>query len=108
MIDLPHHWLSSLRAALTEKWPSLLSAKCGEQFGFIIKRGLIPEAALQPYVDLWWQQPPVLAANLRPDDPTTFVEPGRHWWPDPPPPPLLLLLLLLLATTAALSTHSGG
>ena len=38
------------------------------EFGFIIKRGLIPQADLQPFIDLWWEQPPVITARVSPDD----------------------------------------
>ncbi len=59
-----------------------LSAEETEQFrsqGYVVKRGLIPKGAFAPFIDLWWQQPPVLAAGLKPDDPRTWVAPGRHW-----------------------------
>ena len=47
--------------------------------GFVIKRGLIPEEALAPLLDLWWQQPPVKVAGLKRDDPGTWIDPSRHW-----------------------------
>lgn len=53
-----------------------------EQFrneGYVIKRGLIPPEAFAPFLDLWWHQPPILAAALDPNDPATWVAPGRHW-----------------------------
>lgn len=53
-----------------------------EQFresGYLIKRGLIPEKDLAPFVDLWWQQRPVLEAGIKRDDPGTWIDPGRHW-----------------------------
>ena len=49
------------------------------EFGFIIKRGLIPKEALQEFIDLWWEQPPVREAQLSPDKPEEWVEPGKHW-----------------------------
>ena len=49
------------------------------EFGYIIKRGLIPQEALQPFVDLWWEQPPAVAARLSPADKHSWVQPGRHW-----------------------------
>ena len=49
------------------------------EFGFIIKRGLIPREALQPFVDLWWEQPPVVAAGISREDTSTWVQPGKHW-----------------------------
>ena len=53
-----------------------------EQFrelGFVIKRGLIPAEDFAPTIDFWWQQPPVTVADMRPDDPGTWVSPGRYW-----------------------------
>ena len=49
------------------------------EFGYVIKRGLIPTEVLSSIIDLWWQQPPVLAAKMQRDDPGTWVFPGRHW-----------------------------
>ena len=49
------------------------------EFGFIIKRGLIPHEDLQPFVDLWWEQPPVVAAGLSREDKSTWVQPGDRW-----------------------------
>lgn len=49
------------------------------EFGFIIKRGLIPREALQPFVDLWWEQPPVIAAGISREDTSTWVQPGKRW-----------------------------
>jgi hypothetical protein len=46
---------------------------------FIVKRGLIPREELQPFIDLWWEQPPVRAAGLSPDDTSGWLEPGTHW-----------------------------
>lgn len=53
-----------------------------EQFrtqGYVIKRGLIPPETFKPFLDLWWQQPPVTSANLDPDNPRTWVSCGQHW-----------------------------
>ena len=47
--------------------------------GYVIKRGLIPKETFRPFDDLWWQQPPARAASLDPDDPSSWVAPGRHW-----------------------------
>ncbi len=47
--------------------------------GYVIKRGLIDPALFQPFLDLWWQQPPVRAAALDPDDRSTWRAPGRFW-----------------------------
>ena len=61
--------------------PGLTPAEA-EQFrerGFVIKRGLIPAEDFAPTIDLWWQQPPVTVAELRPEDPGTWVSPSRHW-----------------------------
>ena len=49
------------------------------ELGFIIKRGLIPPHLFRDVMDLWWQQPPVVSAKMKPDDPATWVAPGRHW-----------------------------
>jgi hypothetical protein len=47
--------------------------------GYLIKRGLIPSATFAPFLDLWWQQPPIHAAKMSPDDPATWISPGRFW-----------------------------
>lgn len=49
--------------------------------GYIVKRGLIPMEDLEKagIYDLWWQQPPVVNANMSKDDPSTWVFPGRYW-----------------------------
>ena len=49
------------------------------QFGYIIKRGLIPREELEPFVDLWWEQPPVTTAQLSRTDKHTWVQPGDRW-----------------------------
>jgi hypothetical protein len=49
------------------------------QYGYIIKRGLIPATEFSPFLDLWWQQPPVKAARMSRDDPQSWVSPGRYW-----------------------------
>ncbi len=49
------------------------------ELGYVVKRGLIPKATFTPFLDLWWQQPPVTAAGIRPGEPGTWVAPGRHW-----------------------------
>ena len=50
----------------------------------IIKRGLIPQEALAPFDELWWEQPAVTAAGVRRDDPTTWRAPGERWPADEP------------------------
>ena len=53
-----------------------------EQFresGFLVKRGMIAPQLFDPFIALWWQQPPAQAAGLKPDDPSTWVAPGKHW-----------------------------
>lgn len=47
--------------------------------GFVIKRGLIPPRDFLPFINLWWQQPPVVGAKLSRDDPGSWVSPGKHW-----------------------------
>lgn len=47
--------------------------------GYLIKRGLIPSEIFAPYLDLWWQQPPIRAAKMSPDDSATWISPGRFW-----------------------------
>lgn len=47
--------------------------------GYVVKRGLIPKETFTPFHKLWWQQPPVVAAKIDPDDPSTWVSPGKHW-----------------------------
>ena len=49
------------------------------ELGYVVKRGLIPEADLAPFLDMWWEQPPVRAAGMTPDNPESWVLPGRHW-----------------------------
>ena len=49
------------------------------QSGFVIKRGLIPKESFAPFLDLWWRQPPVVAAKMTPDEPDSWVAPGKHW-----------------------------
>ncbi len=47
--------------------------------GYLIKRGLIPRETFASFFDLWWQQPPVTAAGMLRDDPSSWVSPGEHW-----------------------------
>ena len=47
--------------------------------GFVIKRGLISTDVFRPFLDLWWRQPPVIAANMTPADPDSWVSPGDRW-----------------------------
>ena len=47
--------------------------------GFVIKRGLISAGVFRPFLDLWWRQPPVIAANMIPADPDSWVSPGDRW-----------------------------
>lgn len=47
--------------------------------GYVVKRGLIPTRQLEAFVGLLWRQPPVLAANMTPGDPTSWVAPGKKW-----------------------------
>ncbi len=47
--------------------------------GYVIKRGLIPAQTFKPFLDLWWQQPPARAAKLDPNNPSSWVSPGRYW-----------------------------
>lgn len=47
--------------------------------GYIIKRGLIPEADLKPFQDFWWEQPPVVEAFVKKEDPGSWIAPGKHW-----------------------------
>ena len=59
-----------------------LTAEEAEHFretGFVIKRGLIPKEDFSPFIKLWWQQPPVSAAKMSPNDPASWEAPGRHW-----------------------------
>lgn len=49
------------------------------RFGFVIKRGLIPQQAFSPFLDLWWQQPPATAASLDRNNRSTWAAPGVHW-----------------------------
>jgi len=59
-----------------------LTAEEARQFrekGFVIKRGLFSEDEFRPFIDLWWQQPPVVTAKMSQDDPDTWEAPGKHW-----------------------------
>ena len=49
------------------------------ELGYLIKRGLIPQDALQPFSELWWSMPPVTTAGLKRDDPSSWVNPGLRW-----------------------------
>lgn len=49
------------------------------QFGYVVKRGLIPAAELAPFVELLWRQPPALVAGLSPSKPASWVAPGEQW-----------------------------
>jgi len=50
-----------------------------KQSGFLIKRGLIPPSEFAQFLELWWQQPPVLAAGVTRNEPSSWVAPGKHW-----------------------------
>jgi hypothetical protein len=54
------------------------------EFGFVVKRGLIPAAELEPIVDLIWAQRPITEAGVVRDDPATWVAPGERWPPSEP------------------------
>ena len=59
-----------------------LSPEEAEQFrtrGFVVKRGLIPRSDLAPFLDLLWEQPPVVHAGAVRDDPASWVDPGDRW-----------------------------
>ena len=59
-----------------------LTVEEADQFresGFVIKRGLIPEGEFSPFIDLWWQQPPVLAARMSRRVPASWQAPGERW-----------------------------
>lgn len=47
--------------------------------GFLIKRGLLSKKDFSPFLDLWWQQPPVTAAKMSRDDPASWEAPRKHW-----------------------------
>lgn len=47
--------------------------------GYVIKRGLIPKTDLEPFVDLWWKQPPITAAGVVKESTESWIAPGRHW-----------------------------
>ena len=49
------------------------------QSGYVIKRGLIPLEEFSPFIDLWWQQPPVRAAQMSRSDSASWPAPGRRW-----------------------------
>ena len=47
--------------------------------GFVIKRGLIPQQDLAPFIELWWRQQPLTEANVTREDPRSWHSPGTHW-----------------------------
>ncbi len=49
------------------------------EFGYVIKRGLVPPDDFAAIIDFWWQQPPVVTAGAVRDDPGTWISPGRYW-----------------------------
>ena len=49
------------------------------EFGFLVKRGLIPAADLEPVVDLLWSQPPIVQGGIDRADASTWVAPGARW-----------------------------
>ena len=61
--------------------PGLAPAEAEQfrEFGFVIKRGLVDAKHFAPLIDFWWQQPPVVSAGVRRDDPATWISPGRNW-----------------------------
>jgi len=50
-----------------------------KKHGFLVKRGLIPKEDLDPFVEMWWQQPPVTEAGLKREDPKSWIYPGNKW-----------------------------
>lgn len=54
-----------------------------QEFGFIVKRKLIPAEDLAPWVDNMWAK--AIPSCLERSDPTTWVDPQRHdtWGPSP-------------------------
>ena len=49
------------------------------EFGYVIKRGLVPPADFAAIIDFWWQQPPVVTTGGVRDDPGTWISPRRYW-----------------------------
>ena len=47
--------------------------------GYLIKRDLVQRELFSPILDLYWQQLPVLEAKMTPDNPESWVAPGRYW-----------------------------
>ena len=45
--------------------------------GFVVKRGLIPDAAIAPFREMWWHQRPVTEAGLVRGG--SMAAPGDHW-----------------------------
>ena len=53
--------------------------ECFREKGYLIKRGLIPPELFSPIMDLWWKQAPITLANLDPNEPESWVSPGKYW-----------------------------
>jgi hypothetical protein len=51
------------------------------EFGWVIKRALVPAAALRPFVDQAWAD--VAQAGVHRDEPHTWRDPGERWVPSP-------------------------
>ena len=49
------------------------------EFGYVIKRGLVPPADFAEIIDFWWRQPPVVTTGGVRDDPGTWISPRRYW-----------------------------
>ena len=52
-----------------------------KEFGYIVKRGLVPKAELAPWVDQLWER--AMPSCCDRSDPSTWVDPERHpdWGP---------------------------
>ena len=69
--------VAAKRIGLSEKEAAFFKAN-----GFIVKRGLIPNADLQPFVEYMWEH---MLPGLDRDNPQTWIDPGQHiqgWGPN--------------------------
>lgn len=70
-------------AAARQMGMSAAETEFFKEFGYIVKRGLVPKEELAPWVDKLWET--VVPSCCDRSDPSTWVDPQRHpdWGPSP-------------------------